>query len=958
MQIPVSRYIFLVAFCLFASLHMQAQFLDYGSDPARFKWNIVKLPHYNLVYPQGNDSMAYNYALYLENAYPHLQKTIGTGMQKKFPVILHPANMSSNGLVSWAPRRMELITTPSSKLDGVSWDKHLVLHESRHVLQTSKVMRGWFKPLYYIIGEQAAGVAAFFMPSWFLEGDAVGTETSMSNGGRGRLPEFSMPYRAQMLGEGKNYSFDKWYLGSYKDYTGDYYALGYNLTSFARHRFGADIWDKTTTRYVNRFFAIPMFSNAFKHNAGISIDGLYNETFDFLRKEWRKMDTAAVIPDYLSPKPGKYTSYRYPQAVNDSTVIAIKSGLQDINSLVSVTNGKEKRLCYLGTINSRLNLAGNKVYWTEIVPGLRWTHENYSVIKQYDLETGKVTILTPRGRYLAPAIDKDNRTAAVSRFTVSGENQLVLVDLATGKEQRYFTVPDNAFIKELTYDDNGTITAVAVTATGISLLQLDTQTGAWSEMLATTSVNITAPLWSNGKLFFESGANGTNNIYYLNPSDTATYRLTSARFGAFDPAFTPGKDKLLYSDYQADGYRIGSLAVDSLEAEKADLGDPYHSPLVTSLVEQEQFNLDSAKLTPIEFNPRPYRKGAHTFKLHSWAPFYYDVAEAMNTGADDLSTIVKPGAMVLSQNTLNTAIMQAGWYYNKGEHHGKLSFTYKGWFPVIDIAADYGGKAFDVTWVINDKDKEVAQAATVRRTLLEAEARVYLPFNLTRNHYIRGIQPAVAYYFTNDRYQQYESRTYSNFQYILPEVLFYSYRRKAQRDILPRWGYQLRLQYLQSPFNKENYGSLYAGRLTTYWPGILRNHGLMLRMGYQYQSVDNKTLYLPKHLIDKPRGYNFMYQTRQQIAFKADYAFSVFSPDLSLGQLAYIRRLRANLFYDLNRNQAAKGRDWTTQSSFGTDLIFDWNVFRMSFPLTTGVRLIQPIDYGKFQVEALFSITF
>ena len=85
---------------------------------------------------------------------------------------------------------------------------------------------------------------------------------------------------------------------------------------------------------------------------------------------------------------------------------------------------------------------------------------------------------------------------------------------------------------------------------------------------------------------------------------------------------------------------------------------------------------------------------------------------------------------------------------------------------------------------------------------------------------------------------------------------------------------------------------------------------------------------------------------------------SVFSPDLSLGQLAYIRRLRANLFYDLNRNQAAKGHDWTTQSSFGTDLIFDWNVFRMSFPLTTGVRLIQPIDYGKFQVEALFSITF
>lgn len=959
MQRFIMRCACLAVFCLFTCVSMQAQFLDYGSDPARFKWNMVKLPHYNLVYPQGIDSMAYKYALYLENAYPHLQKTIGVGMQKKFPVILHPANMSSNGLVSWAPRRMELITTPSSKLDGVSWDKHLVLHESRHVLQTSKVMSGWFKPLYYIIGEQAAGVAAFFLPSWFLEGDAVGTETSMSNGGRGRLPEFNMSYRAQMLGDkDKNYSFDKWYLGSYKDYTGDFYALGYNLTSYARHRFGTDIWDKTTTRYVKRFFAIPMFSNAFKHNTGITIDELYNETYDFLRDEWMKMDTGVITPNYLSPLGKKYTSYRYPQAVNDSTVIAVKSGIQDINSLVSVTNGKEKRLCYLGSINSRLNRVGNRVYWTEIVPGLRWTHENYSVLKQYDLETGKTTTLTPRQRYLAPSIDKEQRTAAVSRFTESGENQLVLVDLPTGKEQRYFTVPGNAFLKELTYGDDGTVTAVAVTDTGMSLLQLDTQTGAWKELLKTTSVNITAPLWSNGKLFFESGANGTNNIYCLNPADSVTYRLTSARFGAFDPSFTPAKDRLLYSDYQAGGYRIGALPVDSLKKEKADLSEPYHSPLVTSLAEQEQFNLDSAVLHPVAFEPRPYRKGLHTFKLHSWAPFYYDVAEAMNTGADDLSTIVKPGAMVLSQNTLNTAIMQAGWYYRKGAHHGKLAFTYMGWFPVIDIAADYGGKAFDVSWITNDKEKEVAQGRTVNRTLLEAEARIYLPFNLTRNHYIRGIQPAFTYYFTTDKYQQYESRKYRNFQYILPEVLFYSYRRKALRDILPRWGYQLRLQYMQSPFNTENYGSLYAGRLTTYWPGILRNHSLMLRAGYQYQSVDNKTLYLPKHLIEKPRGYDFMYQTRQQFAFKADYAFSLFSPDLSLGQLAYIRRLRANLFYDLNRNQAAKGRVWTTQSSFGTDLIFDWNIFRMSFPLTTGVRLIQPIDYGKFQAEALFSITF
>lgn len=948
------RSLFLLFVCLLTSFHLHAQFMDYGSDPARFKWNIAQLPHYNLVYPQGTDSMAYRYALYLENAYPHIQKTIGKPIKARFPVILHPANMQSNGMVSWAPRRMELITTPSSDLGVQSWDKHLVLHESRHVFQTGKVMSGIFKPFYYLIGEQAAGVAAFFLPVWFLEGDAVGTETAMSNGGRGRLPEFNMAYRAQMLGGDKFYSFDKWLMGSYKNYTGTYYALGYNLTSYARQRYGGDIWDKSTSRYVRNLF----FGGSFKHYTGSSFKQLYHDTFDYLQKEWERQDTCVLLPSYHSADKKEYTSYRYPRPINDSTIVAVKSGLKDINSLVAITNGREKRLSYIGSINSRLDYHNGRVYWTENVPGVRWTHENYSVLKYYDLNEERIKNVTPRQRYLSPSIDKNGRIAAVSRNTIDGKNQLVLVELVNGKEMISFHVPGNAFIKELTFADNDDIFAIAVTDAGISLFRFTPSSGQWKELLNTTSVNITSPVWKDNKLYFESGANGTNNIYCLNPVDNQVYRLTSARFGAFDPSFSCSDDRLYFADYQANGYRIASLPLDSLLTEKTDFTQPAPMPFVKVLAEQEQFNLDSARLDTIDFRPRRYRKGGHTFKIHSWAPFYYDVAEAMNTSASDLSTIVKPGATIMSQNTLNTAIMQAGWYYHKGYHHGKLSFTYQGWFPVINFAADYGDKAFNMAWTQNDKGQQVAQNYRTDRTLLEAEARVYLPFNLTRNHRIRGVQPALTYYLTNDRYQEYGGHKFHNFQYILPEVLLYDYRRKAQRDILPRTGYQLRLQYLMTPFNTENYGSLYAARLTTYWPGIMRNHGLMLRFGYQYQELDGKALYLPKHLLERPRGYNFLYQTYQQWGFKADYAFPLLSPDLSIGSLIYIRRIRANLFYDLSRNQARSKASWTTQSSCGADIIFDWNVLRMSYPITTGARLIQPLNYGKFQVEALFSISF
>jgi hypothetical protein len=953
-----TRYTLVLICCLFAFINTQAQFIDYGADPARFKWNIARLQYYNLIYPQGLDSMAYRYALYLDNAYPHIQKTIGKPVKAKFPVVLHPANMSPNGMVAWAPRRMELITTPSSKLEPQRWDKHLIVHESRHVFQTGKVMNGMFRPLYYLIGEQAAGVAAFFLPTWFLEGDAVGVETGMSNAGRGRLPEFTMPYRARMLEGDTFFSFDKWYLGSYKDYTGDFYALGYNLTSFARHTFGSDIWDKTTSRYLTHFFDVPMFSNAFKHHSGINTDQLFAHTFAFLKEEWDRQDTGYNAPRYLSPAATGYTSYRYPQAIDDSTIVAVKSGIQDINSLVTITNGKEKRISYIGTVNSRLVLNNNRAYWTETVPGIRWTHESYSVLKYYDFAIGRIHTVSDKQRYLSPSVNSNGQIAAVSRFTLEGEAQIVLLDINSGKERRIYPTPGNAFVKDLTFAGDEHIIAVAVHDTGINLIRLNIQTGQWDELLQTASVNITSPTWQDGTLYFESGLNGTNNIYALEMDDLQTCRLTSSRFGAFDPALSADSKQLLFSDYHAGGYRAASLPVDSLAREKTGFDNPYPFTLAETLASQEQFNIDSAVLEPVAFNPKPYRKEWHTFKIHSWAPFYYDVTEAMNTGADDLSTIVKPGAMILTQNTLNTAIGQAGWYYRNGYHHGKLTFSYSGWFPVVNVNADYGGKAFTMGWEKNEEGKEATKGYYTNRSLIEAEAQVYLPFNLTRNQYIRGIQPAVSYYFTNNKYQQYTSRELRNFQYVLAEIRFYNYRRMALRDILPRRGYQFRLQYLNTPFNTENYGNIYAARLTTYWPGLLRNHGLMLRLGYQYQHLDNKALYIPKRLLDIPRGYSYLYQTHQQVAFKADYAFSIISPDVSIGQLMYIRRFRTNLFYDLSCNQARKKGSWSTQSSAGADLIFDWNVLRMSFPLTTGVRLVQPIDYGKFQTEMLFSINF
>ncbi|KAA6319798.1 hypothetical protein EZS27_030347, partial [termite gut metagenome] len=678
------KYLFFIL--LFISVNIQAQFVNYGSDPARFKWNIVRTQHYKLIYPHGIDSTARRYATLLETVYPYLGKTIGTPQRNAFPVILHPANMLSNGMVAWAPRRMELITTPPTGLYAQSWDKQLVIHESRHVFQTDKLTRRIFSPLYYAIGEQVAGVAGFAVPKWFFEGDAVTTETALSSSGRGRQPEFNMIYRAQTI-SGKPYTFDKWFLGSYKDYTGNFYTLGYYLTAYARYRYGKDIWDKVTNRYTRHAYLIPPFSHSLNHYTGIGTTGLFEQTFSFLKSEWEKQDSLYMMtrkanghdPVYISPETKQYTSYQYPQIVDDSTVIAVKASLQDITSLIVIKNGKEERLSYTGRINSRIALKDNRIYWTEYVPDIRWTHENYSAIKYYDLDTRRTVTLTPRGRYLSPSLDAEGRTIAVSHVSESGINQIVLIDTDNGMEIARYDIPGNAFVKETTFGGNGNIIAVTLGDDGIRIRQLDRETNLWKEWLHSAYVTITAPLWHNGKLFFESGLDGTNNIYCLDTKTLQCRQLTAARFGAFSPALPADGKRLLYTDYQAKGYRIASVLPDSLTTDVADFTRPYRFTLAEAVSRQEQFNLDTVELSSsIEFNPKPYHRLPHLFKVHSWAPFFYDASDLLDLQTDDLTTVVKPGAMILSQNTLNTAMAQLGWYYTEGRHHGKLAFTYMG----------------------------------------------------------------------------------------------------------------------------------------------------------------------------------------------------------------------------------------------------------------------------------------
>ena len=126
------------------------------------------------------------------------------------------------------------------------------------------------------------------VPNWYMEGDAVITETALTESGRGRAPFFMREYRALSYAN-IQYNYQKMRNGSYKSLLPDHYRLGYMMLSHARKEKGNDIIAtvlKEGSAYKGIFYP---FSNAMKRNTGYSTTKLYESA---LAEQKKKMGRA------------------------------------------------------------------------------------------------------------------------------------------------------------------------------------------------------------------------------------------------------------------------------------------------------------------------------------------------------------------------------------------------------------------------------------------------------------------------------------------------------------------------------------------------------------------------------------------------------------------------------------------------------------------------------------------
>lgn len=923
--------------------NLRGQYYSSGQDPASTKWLQINTEYFQIIFPEAYEIQAQYLANIMDTAYSLVAYSL-KGTLKKTSILIHNKTVISNGTTAWAPTRIDMQSTTPQETYTQHWLEQLAIHELRHLIQIDKLNIGITKVLSIILGEQAkVFMAGIFVPNWFIEGDAVFIETALSNSGRGRLPSFEMPLKAQILDLG-NYSYEKAVHGSFKDMVPRAYNLGYLLIASGRKKYGSELWKHTLEMVGNRPYLLTPFSHAIKEKSGLSKQQFYHATFTDLKDEWTaqiKNESYTEI-ESLSANSKHFTNYRFPNLLPSNEIIALKSSIDDVQRFVLIDrNGKEKIIYTPGpNLKDPLTFANNFICWSEMEFDKRWKNRNYSVIKTYNLITKKITHLTKKSRFFAPAISSDASKIATVEVSSISEYSLVLLDSKSGIELNRFELHNNDFIITPSWSEDGkNIVFISMNDEGKAIQILDLETGNIEKMMMETFVEISHPKLTEEFIYFTGAFSGTDNIYALDRFTKEIFQVTRVKYGADDAFINEENNSLTFANYTANGFE---LVVQNLNKDDwVGLTDIIHSSInLTAQINEEELsplNIDNTKFK--QFETKKYYKATGLLNFHSWAPV------SINASTYD----VKPGVSFMSQNTLSTAFATFGYEYNTNESVGKyyFNYSYQGFYPIIDISFDAGKRR----QFVRDTADNIHNFLYNESNL---ETKIRLPIIFSKNKYSKGIQPSISMKSTFfsvdvDSPIQFSQNAVHSLNY-----RFYAYHRlrSSSRDLYPKWGQIIDLRHGNMPIQKENKSTISAAAIVLYFPGLAKHHGIKIYGGYQKRE---EGIYTFPQIVNYPRGY---YNRLDLELFRTsiNYKFPLMYPDLNIGSLIYLKRLKLAFYYDYAFGKHPEGN--TTYRSTGFELTSDFHFLSLQAPVDLGLRYIYYPDQNTFNFEFLFSVDF
>lgn len=906
---------------LLASVPAAAQFYQDGSDPGGLRWWSIDSPHFRIIYPEGLDSLARVYGGLLERYQPVVGisdgMTPGEGYRRRTDVVLHAWNGFANGSVTWTPKRMDFFTVPDAlRPDPFPWEKSLAIHESRHLAQMQLGYRRVLKPFSWLLGEMAPGAVAGLYPGpHLLEGDAVVAETALTRYGRGRSGDFLGYYMAAFdRGDWRNWH--RWRWGSYRHYAPNHYALGYMTIAGTRVMYDDPLFmSRYFDHIARRPWRIGNMQREVKAASGKRFRDSFSDIMHFFHDGW-EAEAIARKPfmDYslVGDIPGWYTAVSGVRPGGDGLVFTRNSLLETDGLFTADASGALRRLTPLGNYPSAPRIHGDRIWWSEVVPDLRW-EKKMSVRIRYMDPDGRPRFLTRQGRFYNPAPSPDGTQVAAVEYPVAGGSAIVVLDM-DGNVVLRLRAPDGLQYYDVEWFGAG-LAAAAISEPGEGLYQVD-ENGP-RVLLAPQPVSLHALSRDGDKLLFTSDRTGVSEVYQLDGQGTLR-QLTATKYGASDGAFRG--DTLYFTAHTADG-RLLARSTD-LPRKAVSWSDIHPYPVADRLSVQEAALGATPEASPKVVHleaPQRYRKVPHIPNFHSWAPLYinYDAFSALNV--QTLTSAASVGVTGFFQNVLGTASGSVAYAFKPDalggrgwRHSGHLKFSYNGLYPVFEVSLDVNDRAalqyVRRSYIAEDIRIEQVGYQVTGRPLVSGSLSAYVPLNLSSGGWRRGITPRVRLSLSNDRYDKSEvalgykeALEGSSFSYFMgysqaPNVLMgrldlsvagYVMSRKTEALEYPRLGIGGEVGWHGRPGMTDLYSAGVYGYLYGYLPGALRNHGTRLSALYQHLFGDgvvfgeNTVNAIPRGMGETGLMQYLALSSTDQLRLTVDYALPFWVGDIS-----------------------------------------------------------------------------
>lgn len=887
--------------CLLIHLQAAAQFYTDGSDPAGIRWYQITTAGYRVIYPEGTDSLARVYARNLEN----VRQAVGSGLgiipngnyRHPMPVILHTKSAISNGMVTWAPRRMELYTTPDAfSPESTCWEKQLAIHESRHVAQMQIGMSHTFKWLKYPFGELVDGaLSAVYGGPAFFEGDAVVAETSLTNGGRGRAADF-LEYQRVCFDAGEFRNYWQWLYGSLDRFTPDHYTIGYMLNAGTRSLYGEPDFTK---RFYDRIYSHHgiTFRNTQKtvqEISGKSFKESFREISSHFQDNWKILaDSRAPFMKSDSVLVHERRYFGYSGLGTDGHLLwAVRSGLSSPAQLVSISRDGEERFCRnfaSRTSDLKYTADGSRVYWSEIRPDLRWEQASSSDICYREAD-GKVVFLTKGERYFNPAPSPDGRLIAVTEYPSEGGSRMVLLD-ENGSRVSVYDAPSGMQILEPVWVD-GNLYLSAISEVGIGIYSAE----GFGIVLAAQSCKISNLKARDGQVLFVSDRSGVMELYSLDPRTGCVRQLSCIRHGAHDFVFLG--DSLYYTMHTPRSENIYRTALADLPVKEVDFFQHYEDPVASCLSAGEKIRIEDED---VEMSPASrYSKLGHLFRFHSWSPLYVNYDSVTSISSDNISQNFGLGATAFFQNDLGNSYGSIGYHldHRGWRSSGFVKYSYTGWYPVVEAELDINTRNALYYRKTADQGGLVMKTQSAGKPLIRGWLKTYVPLNFSSGGWRRGVIPQISYSATNDLYGYYTTQksflVNSNMSRLTVNVRAYTMLRTPESCIFPRWGMGLDAGWSMTPFMTDVLASNIYAYLYAYVPGFFPMHGV--KLSGTFVGSPAGAIFAQETVNTAPRGFTNAanipgtYPSRNKLS--VDYVMPFASLDWDgLCPVAYVRNL-------------------------------------------------------------------